>query len=375
MVREFKDKFTLDGLLKPQLGVTPAKVKAVQGLVEKALAGDFIADATLREAVTTSDAMFNVGHLVNLQTIPQLDKADKSITGLAGFRTVKDFRPTALQSLFGNLTGAGIGPNGEAVEVPEGTSYPKVTITGQESFYQKLTKRGVSFSFTWEAAVNDTVGFFEGLPDDLLTLTDSTQYAEVFDALLTATAGLPVVALPDGASSLINSPATATGILAAIQTLAERTVNGNKIGTLSGYNVIVATGRKAFVEYSIRQAMNILYVLPSSAGGNVNVAPDNSVLGSVEIIESDRVTGANWFLLPKPGASKGRPVLELLRLRGYETPELRVQNNQGSYIGGGRIAPFEGSFEADVIDYRYRYVCGGVLWDTAWVVRSSGAGS
>ena len=27
---EFKDKFTLDGRAKPQLGVTPAKVQAVQ---------------------------------------------------------------------------------------------------------------------------------------------------------------------------------------------------------------------------------------------------------------------------------------------------------------------------------------------------------
>ena len=63
---------------------------------------------------------------------------------------------------------------------------------------------------------------------------------------------------------------------------------------------------------------------------------------------------------------------ELLRLRGYTSPELRVNNATGSYVGGGIVNPFEGSFTNDTIDYRFRYPTGGVLWDDTYVLKSDG---
>jgi hypothetical protein len=288
----------------------------------------------------------------------------------AGARTVPDFKPVVLQSIFGNLTGAGIGANGEAATVPEGTPYPKASVTGIESFYSKLAKRGVSFDFTWEARVNDTAGFFSDMPGELLSLTDDTEYAEVFDALLQANEELPSVTLPDGTVVPVNAPVTPNAIFAAILALAERTINGRKIGTLSGYTVIVPTGRKAYVDYQMRQFQNIVSI---QDGAVTFGAPDNSVLSTVEVIESDRVTGTAWYLKPKPGATR-RPVLELLRLRGYETPELRVSADAGLYLGGGTVPGLEGSFEADTISYRYRYPIGAVLWDDTWVVYSEGDG-
>ena len=48
-----------------------------------------------------------------------------------------------------------------------------------------MHKNGFRFAFTWEAAVNDTVGFFSNLPSDLLTVALDTENAEVFDALFT----------------------------------------------------------------------------------------------------------------------------------------------------------------------------------------------
>lgn len=372
-VREYKDKFTLDGRLKPQLGVTKRKVQAAKDLFEGALHGDIIKDATLREAVTSTDASLNLGHLLNLQFIPQLDKLERSVVPLvgSGARTTPDFRPVSLYSLFGDLNGAGIGANGEAVTVPEGTPYPLVSITGQESFYTKLAKRGFRFDYTWEARVNDVVGMFDGMPAEMLSVTDDTEYAEVFDALLQAAQSLPAVTLPDGTSVTANSVLKPDAIFAAILALAERTINGRKIGTLSGYNVLVPVGRKPYIDYQLRQFQNIISIVD----GNVTFgAPDNSVLSTVTVIETPRLSGTEWILLPKPGSTR-RPVLELLRLRGYETPELRVENLQGSYVGGGKVSPFEGSFDSDNIAYRFRFVIGGVLWDDTWVVRSTGAGA
>lgn len=368
---EYKNQFTLDGRIRPQLGVTPAKVKAAQALMEKALAGDIVADATLREAVTTSDAMFNVAHLVNLQTIPQLDKVEKEISGLVSTRTVPDFRPVVLQSLYGNLGGPGIGANGEAAVVPEGTPYPRVSIGDVESFYSKLAKRGVSFGFTWEARVNDTLSFFDGLPNELLSLTSDTQYAEIFDALDQATQHLPQVTLPNGDVVPADAPISAEAIWAAKIAIANREVNGRKIGSLSGYNLIVPTGTKEFVEYQIDLWKNAIVI---TDGARQSRPADASAVANVTVVESDRVTGKQWKLVPKPGATR-RPVWEVLKLRGYETPELRVKADTGSYIGGGRIAPFEGSFDADLIDFRYRYVVGSVLWDDSYVVVSDGDGA
>lgn len=370
---EYKDQYTLDGRLRPQLGVSRADVKKAKDLFEKAMGGDIVSDARLRELATTSTLSFNLAHLINIQFIPQLDALDRSVVPIvgSGARTVPDFRPVTLQSIYGNLGGPGIGANGEAATVPEGTPYPKVTISGVESFYTKLAKRGVSFDFTWEARVNDTVGFFDGLPQELLGLTDDTEYAEVFDALATAVDGLGSVTLPDGTVVPANAPLSPNAIFAAIIELAERTINGRTIGTLSGYNVLVPTGRKPYIEYAMKQYLNIISIQDGAISFG---SPDNSALNTVEIIETDRLTGTNWKLMPKPGATR-RPVLELLRLRGYETPELRVSADAGIYLGGGAVPGLEGSFEADTISYRYRYVTGGVLWDDTWVVVSTGAGS
>ena len=92
---------------------------------------------------------------------------------------------------------------------------------------------------------------------------------------------------------------------------------------------------------------------------NINGA---NPLGAVTVIEAEQLSGSEWFLLPKPGATR-RPVLERLNLRGYLTPQLFVDNHVGSAIGGGAISPFEGSFEADVITLKLRQFGGGVVWD------------
>jgi len=192
---EYKDKFTLDGKLTPQRGVTKAKVAEAKTLMQRALAGDYVADAELRrkvtaEAYSSSDLAPAVAYLVSLQVIPQLDKPEYSVSDLASTRVVPDFRPAVLYSLYGDLTGPGLDANGAPVHVPEGTNYPTVTVAGVESFYSKLQKRGVRFDFTWEAQVNDTVGFFSDLPREIATLAHEAEYTEVLDAILSSSCPL-----------------------------------------------------------------------------------------------------------------------------------------------------------------------------------------
>lgn len=373
---EYKDQFTLDGRIKPANHlVTRRKVEAADKMLTAALRGDKIAAGQLAEVHTTSDLKFNLAHLVTAVALPQFDEAERTWTQVAGTRVVPDFGPVRLQSIFGQLTGAGVveGPDGDSTitgglpTVPEATPYPYVTITGQEAFYAKLAKMGAKFGFTWESNVSDIVGFFEQIPGELVQLALDTEEREVYEALVNGTTNHTTSqTLPDGTTVPADAVLAPESIWAAIMQLQNTTVNGRKVGRASGYNVVVPIGTKEFIDWKLNQ--QILRI----QDGLVTYGPgDRSALNGVTVVESAYLTGTQWIVLPKPGAVR-RPVLELLRLRGYEAPELRVHGDTGQYVGGSAVSPFEGNFDADVIDYRIRYVAGGVLWSNAFSVISDG---
>lgn len=379
-----KDQFTLDGRIKPANHmVTRAKVAEADKLLSAAFRGDRIAAGKLQEVHTTSDLKFNLAHLITTVALPQFDTAERTWSQVAGTRTVNDFGPVRLFSLFGELTGAGVaeGPkdeDGDAVPgitgglpvVPEAAPYPYVTVTGQEAFYAKLKKLGAKFGFTWESNINDMVGFFEQIPGELVNLALDTEEREVYEALINGTtASLAAQTLPDGTVTVPNAAISPEAIWAAIIQLQNVKVNGRKVGRATGYNVVIPIGTKDFIEWKMNQTIIAIQ------DGSITYGPgDRSVFNNVTFVESAYVDGTNWYVLPKPGAIR-RPVLELLRLRGYESPELRVHGDTGQYIGGSAVSPFEGNFDNDTIDYRIRYVAGGVLWSDAFSVKSNGSGS
>ena len=368
----YKDQFTLDGRVKPVAPfVTPAKVREADKLIQAAMHGDRIAAGKLAEVHSTSDLKFNLAHLITVTALPQFDEAPRTWSEIATVRTVPDFSPVRLQSLYGDLTGAGVHQNGGLVDVPEAAPYPYVSVTGQEAFYAKLSKKGAKFGFTFEAGVNDIVGFFENIPGELVQLALDTEEREVYEALtLGATVEMTGGTLPDGTVVPINAPISPEAIWQAIIELSNRTVNGRKVGRSSnGYNVLVPIGTKDFIDWKLNQTVI------SITDGNVTLGPgDRSALNGVTTIESEYVTGTKWYVLPKKGGLR-RPVLELLRLRGYESPELRVHGDTGTYVGGSAVSPFEGNFDSDTVDYRIRYVAGSVLWDNDFVLYSEGDGT
>lgn len=371
MPTEIKDQFTLDGRIKPANHyVTRAKVTEADRLIKDALNGDKISAGKLAEVFTTSDLKFNVAHLITAVTLPQFDAAERTWSQVAGVRTVPDFGPVRLQSLFGDLTGAGVHEDGGLLRVPEAAPYPYVSVTGQEALYAKIAKMGAKFGFTWESNVNDIVGFFENIPGELVELALDTETREVFDALINGTSNhLAGGTLPDGTVVPADAPLTPNAIWQAIIELSNVSVNGRKVGRASGYNVVVPVGVKDFIEYKMNQT------IISIQDGSITYGPgDTSALNGVSFVESESLTGTEWIILPKPGAIR-RPVLELGRLRGYEAPELRVHGDTGVYVGGSAVSPFEGNFDNDTIDYRIRYVCGGIMWSSAYSLISDGDGT
>lgn len=378
---DYKNWFTLDGRVAPPAGVTEAKTRAVKELVERATRGNRAAAGTLVEAVTTSDAAFNLAHLVNLNFIPQYDAAPRTWTQIAGTRPVSDFRPAVLYSLAGQWSDGVLGdgdPAHVAPVVPEGTAYPESVLSGEESSSGGVVKRGFKTSFTFEAFINDAVGWLRALPGEMLNTSLDTEEFEVYSALqasLDATNNLDAgTTVPTGGVVPINAPLSRDALLAAIIQLTSRTINGRMVTVTGGYNLIVASGQAVYANFLLNQTLAALNTNPA-AGTLEYVYQINGAdpLAGITVIESPYFTAPVWALVPKVGATR-RPILERLQLIGHETPELRVANFTGSYVGGGQVSPFEGSFDADEASYRLRLIGKGVNWTKAAVIWSAGTG-
>jgi hypothetical protein len=377
LLENYQNPITLDGKLEVHPLVTEAKLARAKELFEKALAGDRIADATLAELFTSSSIGFSLTHLINMQVIPQLPEDEKQvIDGLVTTRTVRDFNPVTLLDLIGlgKLNGPGINSRGALAVVPEGTRYPIVTVKGnQDSMYEKLGKRGARFEFTWESKINDSLtGLLEQIPDALRDTQRDTTYEEIFDALDEAALPASAVTLPDGTIVPPNAPLSPEAIIAASMFHELVKINNRKIGIISAYNLFLPTGGKKKWDWMVERFNSVIEEQEGSL--RLRPAPLGKLMPNLTVVESDRIPTGTWKLVPKPGTTKGRPVWELLKLRGYEDIELRMKSDAGFYPGGGTVDAFEGSYEADTISMRARLVRGSVLWDDRWIVASNGSG-
>lgn len=371
----FKNQLTLDGKIKPTGPVTIESVKYVKNLFEQAQAGSYTAEARLKELFTTSDAAYSMAHLLSIQTIPNLPAELEEYDGIMGKRVVPNFNPVVLRQLLPveGVAGAGVGAYGEAAVVPEGHEYPIVTFSGDQTAYdQKLLKRGFRFDFTLESWVNDLVGELEQMPDRMLTVTKKTILADFWEAVNSVATQIGAVTLPDGTTTLPNPALSAEGIIAAVVDIENRTINGNKIGAIGSYNVFVPQGQKRFLEYSIAQFGRVISV----QDGSLTLGPDaeiQALFPRIRIIETARLTGTAWKIIPVPGSTL-LPVVERLILRGYENPEIRVKSDQGLTLSGGKIGPFSGSYGNDSISLRFRLITGAALWFSEYIGASDGDG-
>lgn len=377
--RTYKDNLSLDGRLKVVNGVTARKVSAAKDLLEGHLRGDFIKSGQLREALTTSDAVFNLAHLATLNFVPNYDEAEREWSTIAGERTVPDFKPVTLYSLNKSWTdgdGAsnvlGDGPNPVSPIVPEGSVYPHAYISGDVAQGASVVKRGFKTDWTLESRINDGLGAIEALPDEMRIVALDTEEADVFGALISQKTSASTLAggpIPGGVTVDPNSALTRDALTRAVIELSERQINGRKIRVRGGYNLVVPTGQRLFVQFLLDQVLTKIH------NGDLEFSFNGRELfAGLTVVESDFLNGTEWFLLPKKGTT-ARPILERLKLRGYETPQLFVDNHVGQYVGSATVAPFEGSFDADVITLKMRQMGGGVLWDNGLgVVYSNGTG-
>lgn len=378
----YTNEFTLDGLVKPQLGVTEEKLEAARQLVEETMAGNYASQGLLKEAMVSTDAVFNVAHLASLNVLADFPEEERKWASIATTRTVQDFRPVTLYSLRPDWSGGGTLGSGDprfvAPRIPEGANYPYAYLE-QEVSQQVggIVKRGFKTGFTFESFINDAVGFLQALPESMRQIALDTEEWEVFSALITGVGDTEQIQggeIPDGSATVVpNAPFSRNALIRAIIELGEREIAGRKIIVSGGFKLLIPAGQRLWVEFILNNVAMVGFDEGSDPTYRWTINGYDPLSG-IEIIESEFIPDGAWYLIPNQNSAR-RPVLELLRLVGHEVPELRVQGNTGTYVGGGAVSPFEGSFDNDSADFRLRMFTRGVLWTKEMVIWSDGSGT
>lgn len=382
MAKEYKDEFTLDGRLKAPVGVTEEKVEALRDLVDETMAGSRAAKGTLEEAMVSTDAVFNLAYLTELNVLADFDEFEnRNWSKIATTRQVSDFRNVTLFSLRPDWSAGGTLGSGDPVfvapRIPEGANYPYAYLE-QETNQQVggIVKRGFKTGFTFEQFINDAVGFLQALPESMRGIALDTDEWEVFNALITGVTsseqldGGPIPFGDETITVLPNAPISRNALVRAMIELGERTINGRKVVVSGGWTLLIPAGQRMWVEYILN---NVVGPVGYDDGAATFLINGYNPLAGIELIESEFIPDNAWFLIPKANQAR-RPVLELLRLVGHELPELRVQGNTGTYVGGGDVSPFEGNFDNDTADFRLRMFTRGILWTKELIVWSDGSG-
>jgi hypothetical protein len=373
--------FNANGRLKVPVGVTPAKLKAIKGLVEETLSGGLIARGYFEEAMQSSDAIFAYAHLTNLNVLPEFDKLEPTWKQIAGTREVPNFRKPILYSLVSQFSGveeegadpSGIAPNGIAPVVPEGAAYPYAYMSGDEAVSGGIKKRGFKTDFTFETFINDSIGFIQALPGNIVHVAADTADYEVYSALINGVGSAQKLLggpTPDGVTTVtVNAPFSRAALLRAKYEMTQRKIQNRYIQITGGFNLVVPYGQADFVKFQL--ALGLAEITDGST--SLSVSGFNP-FADVTVIQTEWVTGTNWYLIPKPGATR-RPVLDYGLLIGHTAPELRVENATGTYFGGSSVTPFEGDFNTDSATFRLRQIGGGILWTPQLVIWSNGTGA
>lgn len=348
--------------------ITRRAILEARTLFQKAMDGDLRSRAELQEALSTSDfpIMLNAAYGRELQT---------EYAGIAPIwqrfarrLTVPDFRERKLVDIMGG--------RGALSLVKQAAEYPARSASESERSFS-VAKYGARFPLTWEMIKNDDLGAFRDFPQRLATAAreqeDRNALKPMFNADGTAlSAFLTARAVTGTALSMASLNEGLTAISQRIDEEDDRPVlMPNPILMVPPSLEMVANQIIATTELRLGNTASTA----RRVAGNGLVATPTVVVNPWLPIVGRGYANINtaWFLLPAPTESV-KPALGVAFMAGEETPDLRVASEAGNRVGGGAIAPEEGSFNDDTVQYRVRHVNGSTaLYDDAVYVNPGAA--
>lgn len=344
---------------------TLQRVGEAYTLFDRAMGGDFRAKADVAESFTTSDFPVLLGQAWNRKLLTAYQNITPVWDQYATRVTVPNFKPQKLVQLLGGRRGLS--------RVAEATEYPHSDLAEAEYEFQ-VEKYGDRFGLSWEMFVNDELGAFRGLDQRLAVEARETEGITVTSALLNpAKNGLNTTFFKAGNNNAPASVALSRGAVQdALQSLAVKKNSSGQALVRPRMRLVVPPT----LEYQARQILTASEI--RTVAGDVTEVSSNPVAGAIDLvvdhnllINTNAKAAGTWFLLPAPDSA--HPAVVAAFLQGQENPDLRVKADTGNRAGGGTIAPEQGSFDDDTVQYRVRHVVGAAAVDPTFTYVSQGS--
>jgi len=321
-------------------------------LFQRVLDGDLRAKADLMESMSRSDFPILLGAAYGRELLQEYQAITPQWSQFSRRATVPNFKKQKLVEILGGRAALD--------KVGEGAEY-KARAVSEAEYDWSVDKYGNRIPLTWEMLVDDELDAFRDLPQRLAVAARETEDILTVAALLNPKRdGLNTSFFKAAnGNAPANVPLTRDNLEDALFQISQRRDADGR--------PIVITGSILMVPSTLEmQALRILEaqeIRRTNADGTETVE-SNYLRGRVTLVVNPWLNIVNkgakanetWFVLPS--TTSARPALVTGFLRGHETPDLRVKADTGNRVGGGAVAPEEGSFDDDTIQYRVRHVIG-----------------
>lgn len=385
--------------------ITNERLNEVTELLEGALDGDARAQGQIKyeiksamtdaeESHSTSDFPAAFKSITQAAFLESYGQIESVWTQFARPYNVNNLRPQSFYSLAfdgSNLPDQNGGEPtikrspGGIPRVPELTEFAPISFTASESSFG-VAKYGARVNFSFEMLLNDEWGVLETLPTQLAQLARNQEDIVASEVLVNPVA--PYGPNPDffsvangnvlttaGGFSSNNPVLSIDAVANALSAVRSRTFNGNPV---------VAPQLALMVPPALEaQARKLLGITTLQVTDPVNGVYDvtNPISGVslivnpwLPVLDLSATVNTTWYIVPVAGAGI-RPSIVFSKIRGRETPELRIATEGGEYLGGGSVPGREGSFLNDDIQFRVRHFMGaaGIAYETTAVSKGTGA--
>lgn len=360
-VESFEEKFdSLMGLLLNEKGFSTHKRRYL-----------------LEEAATSSDFPILFGNVLERQLLAKYKTATPDWRAYIGVGQQRDFRASGQEviGVFGLRT--------RLKEVPPTSEYKSDEEYNEGKVAIVLRKFGRVFPLAWEAMINDDLGAFNDVADDLVQAALITEYYHATELYVASTGphtgmyGDTLVHPIDGAT-LDNLEALAFNIdnLGTVITAmrGQKDINNNPV-VVEGFELVVPPA----LEIPMLKALNPAAVVLAGTAGAVtkessaNVVAQLNITGHVNpylpIIDVSGAADKTWYVFAK--LSTGQAA-RLNFMTGRAAPQLVMKNSNKVTVGGAPLSAMEGDFESDSIRWRIRHILGGTRIDPRLTFASVG---
>jgi hypothetical protein len=333
-------------------------------------------EAKMEEAVGTSDFPYLFGNIIDRQLLAVYRAPEDPLYNWKDYvkiGSVPDFNTVRREKISGR--------DPLLPEVPEKGEYLAYQPSNDRYTYN-VKKYGRRFDISWEAIINDSLGAFNDIPQDMAFAAKDTE-AYIATSLIAASngAGNPALygaTITDAGQAITNRgslPLTIANLQTTIGLMKNQTdPQGKRMKIRPAYLVVPPA-----LELTAKSILTSTTVAYAATAASAIPLPTNNVLTQsglqlrvnewLPYIDTTKGDTA-WYLFADPNYGAA---VEVGYLRGSETPEVCMKASNKMMIGGGVGGAMSGDFETDNIAYRVRDIIGGTALDPRFTYMQAGS--